>query len=92
MIKVKKLLGFALLAVLLFFGLVIGKWYRTVTSEPIHPQWGVYGMDGPEVWIDLNAIMLEIAREGVAIRCASVRQLFWAGKTPLQPMAAKGVS
>lgn len=63
MTKVKKVLGLTLLAVILFFGLVIGKWYRTVTSEPIHPQRGVYGMDGMEVWIDINAMMPEIARE-----------------------------
>lgn len=61
--KVKKVLGLTLLAVVVFFGLVIGKWYRTVTSEPIHPQRGVYGMDGMEVWIDINARMPNFARE-----------------------------
>lgn len=51
------------LAVVAFVGLIVGKWYYTAAMEPIHPDRGVYGMDGLEVWIDLNAAMPDFARE-----------------------------
>lgn len=46
----------ALMAVALV-GLVGGKWYYTAAIEPIHPERGVFGMDGMEIWIDINARM-----------------------------------
>ena len=46
-----------------FGGLIEAKWYYTAASEPIHPQRGVFGMDGMEIWIDINARMPAFARE-----------------------------
>jgi hypothetical protein len=51
------------LAVVAFFGLVVGKWSYTAAIEPIDPQRGIYGMDGLEIWIDINARMPAFARE-----------------------------
>lgn len=53
----------ALLVVVAFFGMIIGKWYHTAAMETIAPQRGVYGMDGLEIWIDINARMPAFARD-----------------------------
>ena len=63
MASIGKVVQIGALAVVAFVGLVGAKWYYTAASEPIHPQRGVYGMDGMEIWIDINARMPAFARE-----------------------------
>ncbi len=57
MASVGKIAQIGALALVALVGLVGGKWYHTAALEPIDPQRGVYGMDGLEIWIDLNARM-----------------------------------
>ena len=57
MASVGKVAQIGALAVVAFVGLVGGKWYHTAAIEAIDPQEGVYGMEGLEIWIDLNARM-----------------------------------
>lgn len=59
------------LAVVAFFALVLGKWYHTAARETIDPQRGIYGMDGLEIWIDLNARMPAALR---AWGCETLRE------------------
>jgi hypothetical protein len=61
--SIGKIVQIGALAAVAFVGLIGGKWYYTAAMEPIHPDRGVYGMDGLEVWIDLNAAMPDFARE-----------------------------
>ncbi len=51
------------IAVVSFFGLMIGKWYETTTSEAIDPKRGIFGMPGLEIWIDINMRMPDSARK-----------------------------
>ena len=62
MSKVKRLLAVVAVGALALAGVVLGKWYYTTAMEPIDPKRGVYGMDGLEIWIDLNARMPDFAR------------------------------
>ena len=39
-----------------------GKWYHITTAEKIDPQRGLYGMEGLEIWIELNSRMPDFAR------------------------------
>lgn len=66
-----KMAKFGALAAIALVGLVVGKWYHTAALEPIDPQRGIYGMDGLEIWIDLNARMPAFAREW---GCTTLRQ------------------
>ena len=59
---VKRVLAVAAVGVLALAGVFLGKWYYTTAMEPIDPNRGVYGMDGLEIWIDLNAHMPDFAR------------------------------
>ena len=63
MASIRKTVQIGVLAVVAFVGLIGAKWYYTAASEPIHPERGVYGMDGMEIWIDINARMPTFARE-----------------------------
>ena len=53
--SISKIMQIGALAVVAVVGLIGGKWYYTAASEPIDPKRGVYGMDGLEIWIDINA-------------------------------------
>ena len=57
MASVGKVVQIGAMMAVAFVGLVGGKWYYTAAMEKIDPQQGVYGMDGLEIWIDLNARM-----------------------------------
>lgn len=57
MVSVGKVVQIGAMMAVAFVGLVGGKWYYTAAMEKIDPQQGVYGMDGLEIWIDLNARM-----------------------------------
>ncbi|WP_151717266.1 hypothetical protein [Gemmobacter serpentinus] len=57
-----KIAGFAVVAVVAVAGVVGGKWYHTTAIEPVDPKRGVYGMEGLEIWIDLNTRMPDFAR------------------------------
>ncbi len=70
MASVRKIVGFTLIGVVVAGTTVVGKWYHTAAIEAIHPQRGVYGMDGMEIWIDINARMPTFAREW---GCATLR-------------------
>jgi hypothetical protein len=61
--SIGKIVQIGALAAVAFVGLVGAKWYYTAASEPIHPERGVYGMDGMEIWIDINARMPSFARD-----------------------------
>ena len=61
--RIGKAITILILAVVAFFALIVGKWYNTAAREPIDPQRGVYGMQGLEIWIDLNARMPAPLRE-----------------------------
>ena len=61
--RFRKILLVAVLGVVAFFALMGAKWYNTTVNDPIHPERGVYGMDGLEIWIDINARMPDFARE-----------------------------
>ena len=63
MASIGKVVQIGALAVVAFVGLIGAKWYYTAAREPIHPERGVYGMDGMEIWIDINARMPTFARE-----------------------------
>jgi hypothetical protein len=63
MTTIGKIITITGLAVVAFVGAVGGKWYHTTALEPIDPQRGIYGMNGLEIWIDLNAMMPGFARE-----------------------------
>ncbi|NJM84225.1 MAG: hypothetical protein HC844_18855 [Tabrizicola sp.] len=63
MASIGKIAKLGALVVVAVAGLIGGTWYYTTAIEPIHPQQGVYGMDGLEIWIDLNAAMPDFARE-----------------------------
>ena len=62
MASAKKIVGLAAVAAVAFVGLIGAKWYHTTTSEAIDPQRGIFGMDGLEIWIDINARMPAFAR------------------------------
>jgi hypothetical protein len=61
--SIGKIVGIAVLAGVALVGLVGAKWYQTAALEPIDPQRGIYGMDGLEIWIDINARMPAFARD-----------------------------
>ena len=63
MASIGKIVLIGALAVVALVGLIGAKWYYTSASGPIHPERGVYGMDGMEIWIDINARMPAFARE-----------------------------
>jgi hypothetical protein len=63
MASIRKIATIGGLMVIAFIGAVGGKWYHTTELEPIDPQRGIYGMNGLEIWIDLNAMMPGFARE-----------------------------
>ncbi|MFZ1468170.1 MAG: hypothetical protein WAT09_04240 [Paracoccaceae bacterium] len=63
MTKIKKIILLMVFAVVGFFALMVGKWYNTAMYEEIDPKRGVFGMDGMEIWIDINARMPAFARE-----------------------------
>lgn len=60
--KFGKVIGLAALVVVAAGAALGGKWYHTTTMETIDPARGIYGMDGLEIWIDLNARMPDFAR------------------------------
>ena len=60
--KIGKIAGFAALIVVAAGAAVGGKWYHVTAMEPIDANRGVYGMEGLEIWIDLNARMPDFAR------------------------------
>lgn len=62
MASLGKVAGLGALMVVAVAGAVLGKWYHTAALEPIDPKRGVYGMDGLELWIDLNARMPDAMR------------------------------
>ena len=62
MVSVGKVVQIGAMMAVAFVGLVGGKWYYTAAMEKIDPQQGVYGMDGLELWIDLNARMPDAMR------------------------------
>jgi hypothetical protein len=53
----RKILMFVLIFVIAFPLLFLSKWYATTTRAEISATRGVYGMDGMEIWIDINARM-----------------------------------
>jgi hypothetical protein len=55
--KLNRLIIVALLAVIAFFALVVGDWYRFVKYAELDAKRGVYGNDHLEVWIDINLMM-----------------------------------
>ena len=60
--RIGKIAGFAALIVIAAGAAVGGKWYHVTAMEPIDAKRGVYGMEGLEIWIDLNARMPDFAR------------------------------
>lgn len=58
----KKILGYIAMVVLAAAGYVGWTWYSFAAVTPIDPQRGIYGTDGLELWIDLNAMMPGPAR------------------------------
>ena len=63
MASLRKIGSFAAVGGVAFVAMILGKWYHTAAMETIHPKRGVYGMDGMEIWIDINARMPDFARE-----------------------------
>lgn len=57
MASLGKVAGIVALSVVAAVGVVGGKWYYTAALEKIDPKEGIYGMDGLEIWIDINARM-----------------------------------
>lgn len=62
MASLGKVAGLGALVVVAVAGAVLGKWYHTAALEPIDPKRGIYGMEGLELWIDLNARMPDAMR------------------------------
>ena len=77
------------MAVVAFFALVIGKWYHTAAREPIDAQRGVYGMDGLEIWIDLNARMPAFARTWGCNTLREREKLALGGKNSMPPYSCQ---
>jgi hypothetical protein len=79
-----KIVKIGALSAVAFVGLVGAKWYYTAASEPIHPERGVYGMDGLEIWIDINARMPAFARDWgcMALRDREKAVLGWNSLPP----------
>lgn len=77
------------MAVVAFFALVIGKWYNTAAREAIDPQRGIYGMDGLEIWIDLNARMPAFAREWGCNTLREREKAVLGGKNSMAPYSCQ---
>ncbi len=85
MAKLGKVLAITAVAALAFGGMIGGKWYMTTTSETIDPQRGVYGMDGLEIWIDINARMPDFARVWACETLRAREAVVLGGKNSMAP-------
>lgn len=77
------------LSAIALVGLVVGKWYHTAALEPIDPQRGIYGMDGLEIWIDLNARMPAFARDWGCTTLRSREKVALGGANSLPPYSCQ---
>lgn len=62
MASVGRIVQISALAAVAAIAVVGGKWYYTAAMEPVDPKEGIYGMDGLEIWITLNARMPDALR------------------------------
>lgn len=84
-----KALTIVALTAIAFVGLIFGKWYNTAAREPIDPQRGVYGMDGLEIWIDINARMPAPLREWGCNTLREREKLALGGKNSMAPYSCQ---